>query len=185
MSTNRTDAIQISRRYAAAAFDLAVEAKTEQTLVGEVLTLANAVTANEALADALANPLVSNTQKAAILAGLTKSAASLTQRTIATIAEGGRANLLVEIAAQLKALLAAHIGQVEATITSARALSSATQKQLSQALAKATGKQVQLTLKQNPELLGGLTVELGSLHLDATLAGALNSMRARLLATTH
>ena len=34
-------------------------------------------------------------------------------------------------------------------------------------------------------LLGGLMVELGSLRLDATLSGALNHMRERLLAPTH
>ena len=185
VSTNRTEALQISRRYATAAFDLSVEAKKEQTLVSELTTLAQAIDASAELAEALGNPLVTNTEKSAVLAALVKSADGLTQRTVKTIAEGGRASLIPVIAEQLRALLAKHSGEVEAVVTSARALSAATQKQLAQALATATGKKVQLTLKQDPQLLGGLTVELGSLRLDATLAGALTNMRAQLLATTH
>jgi F-type H+-transporting ATPase subunit delta len=72
--------------------------------------------------------------------------------------------------------------ELEAIVTSARPLSAAIKKQLSESLVAATGKEVQLTLKENPAVLGGLLVELGSLRLDATLAGALTTLRSELLA---
>ena len=185
MSINRTDALQISRRYATAAFALAVEAKKEQKLVEEIAALAAAMHANDSLQETLANPIITHEQKATVLAQVMKTADALTQRTVAVIARGGRASLIPVVAEQLALLLAAHAGQVEATITSARSLSAATQKQLAQALAKATGKTVHLKLKEDTSVLGGLSIELGSLRLDATLAGALNAMRGHLLATTH
>ena len=182
---NRTDAIQISRRYATAMFDLAVEAKKEKTLVEEFSTLAKAVTTNAELMAALANPTIPHTQKAAVLEALVAKGDGVTKRAVAVIAEGGRADLIPTIAEDLQRRLAAHLGEVVAVVTSARALSSVTQKQLVQSLAEATGKTVKLKLKEDTNVLGGLCIELGSLRLDATLAGALNTMREQLLAPTH
>lgn len=185
MSINRTDALQIARRYASAAFALAVDAKKTAKLVEEINVLAAAMRDNKPLSDALSNPTLTYAQKAEILSALLKKADALTKRTIEVIARGGRADLIGVIAEQLSAMLALELGQVEATITSARALTPASQKQLASALAKATGKTVQLTLMNDPAVLGGVRIELGSLRLDATLAVALTTMRAQLLATTH
>lgn len=185
MSVHHTDALHISRRYATAIFALAVEAKAAPVVVAELSTLAGAIEASPELTEALANPLVSHAQKAAVLAALIAKANSLTQRAVATIAHGGRASLTPVIAQQLRACLSEHQGQVAAIVTSARALPAATQKQLMESLATATGKTVQLDLREDASVLGGVRIEIGSLRLDATLAGALNSMREQLLAPTH
>ncbi len=185
MSINRTDALQISRRYGAAIFALAIAAKNEAVVVGEFGALAAAIAQNANLSEALSSPLVSHAQKAATLAALMAKADSLTKRAVETIATGGRAEVIPAIAQSLASLLAAHQGEVEAHITSARALNAATQKQLVSSLSKATGKTVTLKLNEDASVLGGLMIELGSLRLDATLSGALNSMREQLLAPTH
>lgn len=185
MSTNRTDAIQISRRYATALFALATEAKKEQALVGEMAVLAGAIEGSAELRQALANPVVTNHQKINVLKALAAKGDALTLRAVEAIARGGRASLIPTIAEQLHAMLTEQQGELEATVTSARALPAATQKQLLQSLAKATGKKVKLKLEEDASVLGGLLVELGSLRLDATLAGALNHMREQLLAPTR
>ncbi|MES2984298.1 MAG: ATP synthase F1 subunit delta [Pseudomonadota bacterium] len=182
MSISHTDAAPIARRYSTAIFALALAAKNETAVVADLSTLAAAIADNANLSDALANPTVSNTEKAAVLDGLMGKADGAARRAVATVAENGRASLLPMIAQQLRADLAAHKGEQVATVTSARALSAAVKQQLSQSLAKATGKQVQLTLVEDPAVLGGLLIQLGSLRLDATLAGALTSMREQLLA---
>lgn len=185
MSTHHTDALQISRRYATAIFDLALTAKKERAVVAEMTTLANAIEQNAALAETLANPVIHQETKTALLAELMSKADAMTSRAVETIAVAGRASLIPVIAGQLRDKLRTHSGEMAATITSARALAPATQKRLEQSLAEATGKTVQLTLKQDPSVLGGLLIELGSLRLDATLSGALTSMREQLLAPTH
>lgn len=185
MSAITSDALTIARRYGSALFALALEAKKESAVVSEMATLARAIETNPDLNEALASPLVTPAQKRGTLVALTKTADALTRRAIETIAEGGRASLIPAIAADLGKRLAEHQGEVEATITSARALPAATQKQLSGSLAKATGKTVKLKLKEDESVLGGLLIELGSLRLDATLSGALTTMRQQLLAATH
>jgi len=182
---NRTDALQISRRYATAAFALAQETNKAALLVGQMAVLASAIRDNQNLAAALSNPTINHEQKAEVQAQLLNNADALTARTVAVVAHAGRADLLGAIAQQLHEMLARQQGQVEATVTSARALSPASQKHIAAALAKATGKTVQLKLENDPAVLGGVRIELGSLRLDATLAGALATMRAQLLATTH
>lgn len=183
LSTNHTDAMQISRRYATAIFSLAVEAKKEPIIVGEIATLAEAMKSSPALAEAMANPTLHHAQKASVLAALCSKADALTKRAVETIAQAGRASLLPTIAEELTRRLAIHQGEAEAIITSARPLAASAQKQLAKALADATGKRVKLTLKEDAAVLGGVRIELGSLRLDATLAGALTQMKTQLLAT--
>lgn len=185
MSTHRTDELQISRRYGSAIFALASESRVAASLTAEFLALASAITTNAALAEALESPLVNLAQKREILLGLMTKAGELTRRAVETTAGEGRAALIPAIAQDLKARLAAEQGEVEAIITSAKPLAVATQKQLEQSLAKATGKKVTLSLKQDAGVLGGLLIELGSLRLDATLSGALSHMRQQLLTATN
>jgi F-type H+-transporting ATPase subunit delta len=185
LSAHSTDALQIARRYATALFSLAVEAKKEASVVNDMQVLSVAMTVNADLAQVIANPIVSNSKKADILAALMAKADGITQRAVVAIAHGGRASVIPMIADDLAARLAAHRGEIEATVTSARALSAATQQQLAQALADATGKTVKLKLSEDVAVLGGLRIEFGSLRFDATLAGALNAMREQLLVSTH
>ena len=165
-------------------FELALDAKQEAALVEEISGIAAAVETNADLAAALSNPLISRDDKAAILTKLAAKGSALTQQSLATLAAHGRATILPVLAELLQAKLAAHRNVAVAEVTSARALSAEVQAQVRAALEKATGKPVQLTLKENPELLGGLQVRLGSYLLDASLAGALSNMRADLLATS-
>ena len=183
MSTNRTESLAIAGRYATAMFDLAVEAKKEEVLVSEFNDLAAAVKGSAELATALSNPLLSRGAKADVLAALAKKGDKLTQQSLATLASGGRAEIIPVVAELLTHKLAAHRGAVEAQVTSARPLSKDMEKQIQAALEKATGKKVQLTLAQDPEVLGGVAIRVGSYLLDATLAGALNTIRGQLLAT--
>jgi F-type H+-transporting ATPase subunit delta len=104
---------------------------------------------------------------------------------LATIANGGRATLLPVIAELLRAELTAARGEVVAEITSARPLAPTMQKQIADALAKATGKKVQMQLKEDAAVIGGVAIQIGSLRLDATLAGALNNLRGQLLASAN
>ena len=185
MSITRTEDIAAARRYATAIFSLAADAGKEEKIIEEISTLAAAVSENENLSSALANPLVGRAEKSAVLEALAAKADSLTKRALATIASGGRAILLPVIAELLRTELAATRGEVVAEVTSARPLAASMQKQIADALAKATGKKVQMQLKEDASLLGGVAIQIGSLRLDATLSGALNNLRGQLLAAAN
>lgn len=182
MSASRSSATAIAARYSSAIFALAADAKKADDVVGEISTIAAAIAENQELASALSSPLVSKAKKADVLAALAKKANKVTLQALATVAEQGRADLLPAIAESLRTKLAAEKGELIARVESARPLPESVKKNLVESLSKATGKTVQLELKENPELLGGVAVQIGSQRLDASLSAALTHMRRELLA---
>ncbi len=185
MSSSNTDALAIASRYATAIFALALKAKKEALVTEELSAIAAAIEENDALRAALASPLVSRAEKAAVLAALAEKAHKLTTQSLAAIADGGRAEVIPAIAVRLRKQLSEERGELVAEITSARPLGESMQQQISDALAAATGKDIQLTLKEDESVLGGVAIQLGSMRLDATLAGALNTMRTQLIAAAQ
>lgn len=183
MSASRSSETTVARRYATAIFALASEAKKLEVVVEELSMLGRAVSDSDELAEALKNPLIAKETKAAVLVALAKKANKITLQALTTVADQGRAALLPKIAEQLRAMLAEGKGELIADVESARPLSATMQKQLADSLSKATGKVVHLNLKENPELLGGVAVQIGSQRLDASLSAALNHMRRELLAS--
>lgn len=182
MSASVADATSIARPYVAAIFAQAKTAKKEAVVTEEIETIAHAIAEHKELRQALTSPLVSRESKALVLADLAAKGDSITKQALQVLADGGRAEILPQLAVLLRAELNADRGVIVADVTSARPLSDAVKTQLTSALGSATGKTVELALHENPALLGGIAVQLGSLRLDATLAGALNTMRAQLRA---
>jgi F-type H+-transporting ATPase subunit delta len=180
--TARSSETTIAARYATAIFSLAEDAGMETEIVTAIAALGDVIAENQALKDALANPLVTRAEKIAIIAAIAKKSDALTQNALRTVAEQGRTELLPIIAQSLLAKLAAKNDVLTAEIESARPLSPAIQKQLTASLEKATGKKVALNITENPSLLGGVAIQIGSKRLDASLAAALNTMRGQLLA---
>lgn len=64
-----------------------------------------------------------------------------------------------------------------ARVHTARALDEPSQEQLVHSLSALTGKSVELQIADEPELLGGVLVEIGDLRLDATTRGRLGALR--------
>lgn len=179
---SRSTATAIAARYATAIFSLAQATKKPEQIVQEIGTIAAAMESDDALRGALANPLLARASKGSILADLASGAHKTTLQSLHTLAAQGRADLLPTIATQLRARLAEARGELVADVESARPLSTSMQQQLVDRLSHATGKTVQLNLKENPALLGGVAIQIGSKRLDASLAAALSTMRRDLLA---
>jgi F0F1-type ATP synthase delta subunit len=64
-----------------------------------------------------------------------------------------------------------------ARVHAARPLDASSQEELVRSLTALTGKDVELQIADEPDLLGGVLVEIGDLRLDATTRGRLGSLR--------
>jgi F-type H+-transporting ATPase subunit delta len=64
-----------------------------------------------------------------------------------------------------------------ARVHAARSLSQSSQDDLVRSLKALTGKDVELQIAEEPDLLGGVLVEIGDLRLDATTRGRLGALR--------
>ncbi len=70
-----------------------------------------------------------------------------------------------------------HEGRVHARVTTARPMPEDQLEALTNALAKGTGKTVQLKQKVNPAVIGGIRVNLGDYVLDGTVLRKMNELR--------
>jgi F-type H+-transporting ATPase subunit delta len=82
-----------------------------------------------------------------------------------------------EIIKAFRALVARHKGEVTAQVTVAEQLNDARLAEIKDALAAVTGKHVQVDLRVDPSIIGGLIVKLGSRMVDSSLRTKLNAIK--------
>jgi len=91
-----------------------------------------------------------------------------------------RIALVGPIAAQVRRRVAAEKGVAAATVETARPLTDAQREALAKALAQAVGRDVDLAVRDNPDLLGGVRVRMGDTLIDGSLDGALDRLETKL-----
>ena len=99
---------------------------------------------------------------------------------VKVLAENRRLALLPEIGTQLERLKASAEGTLEATITTAQDISQAQVDDLVAGLKAKFNRAVNVQVVVDPELIGGVRVEVGDQVLDASVRGKLATMAAAL-----
>jgi ATP synthase F1 delta subunit len=135
------------------------------------------------LATVLTNPETETSVKADVLGRLTAGSDELVRNFVRLVAEKGRAGELREIAAELDALVAAEERVIEVELTTAQSLSDEEFGRILGRIEEASGRRVQATRQVDPDLIGGLVLQAGSLRLDASVRGRLDRLRQQLATT--
>jgi len=165
----------LAGRYARALFACAAARKEETAVAADLAACARA------LAGALPylrDPRVSAAKKKGLLReSLRGAAAPLTADFLEFLIEKKRFALLPAVAEGFDRLGLRARGVVRARVRSARPLSEADRARLRERLEAFSGAGVELDVRQDPELLGGLTVRLGDWVLDGSLRGGLQSLK--------
>ena len=165
----------LAGRYAAALFQAAA-AKGEDQKVQADLTVAQ----KELLSSAatLRHPRVSIADKKKLVqARLEGRVGATTARFLGLLLDKKRYEFLAMIAAVYGRLAADKRGTAKAFVRTARPLTSEEQKSLSSRLKSFSGKDVELEIKEDPELIGGVAVKIGYWVLDSSLRGQLRRLR--------
>jgi F-type H+-transporting ATPase subunit delta len=139
--------------------------------------LRDAVTSVEDLRSMLANPEVESTVKADVLARVAKGADEQVINFLRLLAEKGRAGELPQIVDELDALVAAAERILEVELTTATQLSDQDFGRILGRIEEASGRKVQATRKVDPDLIGGIVLQAGSMRLDASVRGRLERLR--------
>jgi F-type H+-transporting ATPase subunit delta len=149
-----------------------VHAQTQQlrAAVGEV----------EELQQLLDNPEVESSVKGDVLARIADGADELVVNFVRVLAEKGRAAELPQIADELAALVAAENKVLDVELTTAYELSDAEFDRILEQIEKSAGRKVQASRSVDPELIGGLVLQAGSMRLDASVRGRLERLRQEL-----
>jgi F-type H+-transporting ATPase subunit delta len=175
------------RRYAHALFDVAERNGQMDRVRGELADFTALVSAHEELARALSNPAVPAQQKRAVVAAIVAAAGPISaelERMLQLLADRDRLALLDEIRDAFieRALEAQRV--VRAELTTTATLDDRAKANLVGALEKAVGRQVRLTERVDPAIIGGVVAKVGSVVFDGSVARQIERMRATLLAET-
>ncbi|EFW98956.1 ATP synthase oligomycin sensitivity conferral [Grosmannia clavigera kw1407] len=163
--------------YASALYTAAVKTATLEPTAKSLAALGNLLRKDPKLVGILATPTLAAADKLAIVAELQKATGSAGQPTVThflqTLAENNRLGLLDDVVAKFADLIRAAQGQVELIVTSATTLDNKTLARLESAVAKSAfvgaGKKLSVKNKVNPEILGGLIVEVGDRTIDLSV----------------
>lgn len=178
-SQEQTIVSGVAGRYATALFELATEAGAID-MVSTALDSFSAMMAESAdLRRLIESPaFTAEEQVAAVKALLEKAGISgIAANFIGLVASKRRLFALPGMIAGFRARVAEAKGIVSAQVTLAEEPSAAQLKDIAATLKDVAGKDVAVSVKVDPAIIGGLVVKMGSRMVDASLKTKLNSIR--------
>lgn len=168
----------MAKRYAKALLEAAAEAGVLEQVAADLEALGPHFAGKE-VAGFFANPAVPRARKEAALTAAAEraSASPLSVSLLRLLVARERVGLLPDIARLFRDLADERTGRVRAEVTAAVPLPAASLEALAAQLSAATGRQVHLTPRVDPTVLGGLVARVGSTLYDASLRTQLRRMR--------
>ena len=166
-------------RYATALFDLALEANAIEPVKADLDRFDVLVAQSADLRRLVRSPVFSaEAQLQALSAVLDRGAiGGLAANFLKLAASNRRLFAVREMIEAFRELVARHKGEATAEVTVAETLKDQHVEALRAALKAVTGKDVDLDVKVDPAILGGLVVKLGSRMVDSSLRTKLNAIR--------
>lgn len=165
----------LAGRYAAALFQAAAARSEEQRVLADLGAARERLLGQEGL---LRHPRVSAADKKKLIgAELGGNVGAIARKFLELLIDKKRYELFPMIAAVYGRLAADKRGVAKAVVRSARPLPPQAQRALASRLKFFSGKDVELEIKEDPGLIGGVAVKIGDWVLDSSLRGQLSRMR--------
>jgi F-type H+-transporting ATPase subunit O len=166
-------------RYANATYTAASKQGVLDKVEGELVAIGDIIAKSENFRIFLENPTMSRTAKVAKMSELlTGKASPVTVNLMTTLAGNAKLVDTPKIIAAYQQLMKAKRGEVEATIISAEPLSKAQLDTVAAAMKSQvdSGKKVSLSTKVDPDIVGGLQVQIGDQFLDLSVASRIDAI---------
>jgi F-type H+-transporting ATPase subunit delta len=167
------------RRYADAAFEIALRDKTVETWRKELEAAAETSTAGE-LESVLANPAIPLEERVTVAEKVFASLSGPVRNLILLLIRRRRIEQLPRVAAEFARLDDKRNGLTHATATSAAPLGADEIRAITARLEELTDGKIALETAVDPSLLGGVVVRVGDRLLDGSVRGRLERLRNQL-----
>jgi len=132
------------------------------------------------LRELLRNPQLDHRVKASALEELLGGDEELVRNFLLLLAEKNRAGEVEEIAREFEQMVALEEGILDVELTTAVELSDEEARDVIKQIEKASGRKVEASRRVDPDLIGGIVLQAGSMRLDASVLGRLNRLRTEL-----
>lgn len=180
----RAAARGVARRYAQALLDLAEERGTAHDVRESLAAARGLLAPGSELLAALDNPALPAERQRALLGAVFPapggSATELVARLLGLLVERRRVGLLPAVAAAYGELWNARHGVVAARAVSAAPLEPAERQALETTLRGLTGREVALQADVDPQLMGGVVLEMEGRVYDGSVRARLGALREHL-----
>jgi F-type H+-transporting ATPase subunit delta len=132
------------------------------------------------LRELLRNPQLDPRTRTAALEEVLSGGDELLRNFLLLLADKGRVGELDEIAREFERLVSEEEGVLSAELTTAVELSDDDERRLLKQIEEASGRKVEATRQVDPDLIGGIVLQVGSHRLDASVRGRLERLRRSL-----
>ena len=169
----------VAGRYTTALFDLAREANSIDTVQADLGRFDALVAESPDLARLVRSPVFSADEQLNALSRVLERAGvgGLPAQFLKLVTKNRRMFAVREMVRAFRNLVAQHRGETTAEVTVAEEIKDDHVAALRNALNAVSGKKVDLKVRVDPAIIGGLVVKLGSRMVDSSLRTKLNSIK--------
>ena len=172
----------VSKRYARALFDLALEQNALEEVFSDMHCISGLDQKSPEFSRFLSQPFLSGQVCRAALEALFKSRAHpLVYRFLFFLIDKRRLSVLPQIAQNFVELYQVHKNILEAKVFVSRKLSAPQTEDIKRRLVLKFKKDVRLNVDENPQLLGGMKIQVGDYVFDDSFATQLERFHSNLL----
>jgi F-type H+-transporting ATPase subunit delta len=173
------DVSGMAGRYAAALFDLAREANAIDAVKADLDRFDALLAESPDLMRLVRSPVFPADEQLQALAAVLQRAGigGLAEKFLKLVTANRRLFAVRDMVKAFRGLVADHKGEATAEVTVAEPLKDDHAAALKNALKAVSGKDVDLNIKIDPAIIGGLVVKLGSRMVDTSLRSKLNAIR--------
>ncbi|RWS31347.1 hypothetical protein B4U80_07045 [Leptotrombidium deliense] len=162
------DLFGIEGRYTNALYSAAHKTKNLEAVETDLKKLGKGLESDPKFRDFVMNPLINVNQKKKMLSEMLSSKMKVNELTInllGVLAENGKLKYLPNIARAYAKVMAASRGEVNCVVISAKPITDENQrKELESALKGFTKKKLNVEMKVDPTIIGGLVIDFGGEH---------------------
>ena len=155
--------------------------KDSDRLADELFSLSRTVTANPDLRDALSNPARSAEDKAALLDSLLGGKMLPATISLAKHALAGTYRTITSALENYRRVTADVQGEYVATVRVVEPLGDDERERLTKALTRQYGREIHVNEIVDPQLIGGVRIEIGDDVIDGTVSSRLDDARRKLV----
>lgn len=168
---------KISIRYAKALLSSAKEAKVEDKVYSEMITLESAFAQIQLLKQAMTNPTLTKEEKIKLINSIFNNKASkLTQGFITLVIENSREDYFYRIALSYQELYRKEKNIVVTHLTTAIELNESLKKKIISSVEEQEKSKVELREEINPDIIGGYILDIDGKRLDASIIRQLSKL---------
>jgi F-type H+-transporting ATPase subunit delta len=166
-------------RYATALFELALEQNAVDVVRADLDRFDSLMAESSDLARLVRSPLFTAEEQVRALDAVLERAGigGLSAQFLRVVTTNRRLFAVRDIAKAYRMLVARARGEVTAEVTLAEQPSETHLSKIKATIAEVTGKDVQVEVKVDPAIIGGLVVKLGSRMVDTSLRTKLNAIK--------